>query len=102
MENSILNKKEIQVDIFGKTYTLMYEGDHKYLMDVASYVDEKMKGISSGANIIDSFKVAVLASLQIAEELFNARKELNQKAQAGDERTAALLDLINKNIKEFE
>ena len=64
----------IDVEIFGQTYSVKGEADPEYTRQIASYVDEKMRTLSSrGTNAVSAHKLAVFAALNIADELFRLR-----------------------------
>jgi cell division protein ZapA len=59
-----------QVEIFGERYTLRATEDPAYIRRVAQYVDTKLYEVAKGGPAIPSLRMAVLASLNIADELF--------------------------------
>jgi len=59
-----------QVEIFGERYTLRATEDPAYIRRVAQYVDTKLYDVAKGGPAIPSLRMAVLASLNIADELF--------------------------------
>ena len=58
----------IRVEIYDQSYHLRGT-DPQYIADLAEYVDTKMRLISQQAATVESLKVAVLAALNIADEL---------------------------------
>ena len=60
------------VTIFGRTYHLRGGGDPEYLTELASIVDGKMREIVEGTGTADTLKVAILASLNLADEYLKA------------------------------
>ena len=60
------------VTIYGRTYHLRGGGDPEYLMELASIVDGKMREIVEGTGTADTLKVAILASLNLADEYLKA------------------------------
>lgn len=77
----------VQVTIFGHNYTLKGEDDKAYVLEVAAYVDRKMREITGRLPGTPASKIAILASLNIADELFKERarqqtqsRELNHQA----------------------
>src|SRR5438477_13213356 len=64
----------IKVEIYDQAYTVRSDGDPEYLKQLAEYVDERMREISSGTLTVDSRKVAILAALYIADELHQLRR----------------------------
>lgn len=73
--------KRVEIDIFGQTFSLIAE-DEARLQDVAKYVDSQMKELSQSTATIDSFRLAVLAALNIANERFDLADRLASKDNA--------------------
>ncbi|HVB99753.1 MAG TPA: cell division protein ZapA [Candidatus Dormibacteraeota bacterium] len=67
--------KNIQVQIFDKTYTVQGDLDEAYVQDLARRVDEKIRAIADVSGSVDSARLAVLAALNLADELETYRKE---------------------------
>lgn len=64
------NSGSIRVNIFNQVYSLRSaNGDAEYLRHVARIVDERMRAIGSQLAVHDVAKVAVLAALNLADEL---------------------------------
>jgi cell division protein ZapA len=62
------------VTIFGRTYHLRGSEDPAYLERLASVVDRKMREVAEGSGTADTMKVAILASLNIADDYLEARR----------------------------
>ncbi len=62
----------VVVDIFDQIYQLRGP-DTAYIERLASVVDSKMRAVSAHGATVDSLRVAVLASLNIADELLTLR-----------------------------
>ena len=65
----------VDVEIFGKVYTVSGEKDPEYVRMVAEYVDRKMREISQTTETVSTSRIAILASLNIADELFSLTNE---------------------------
>ncbi|MFC6645902.1 cell division protein ZapA [Granulicella cerasi] len=62
----------VVVDIYDQVYQLRgMDPDH--IEKLASYVDTKMRQVSAHGATVDSLRVAVLASLNLADELMQLR-----------------------------
>lgn len=70
---------QVQVEIFGQTYTVRSGGDAAYVKKLAAFVDEEMKDVSRASGAVDSLRVAVLAALNLADECFRLREEASGK-----------------------
>ncbi len=80
----------IDVDIFGTTYHVRAEQDREYLQDLAATVDRKMREIAGQGSKVDPGRVAVLAALNLADELFRQQR-LQEGERVRIEETAARL-----------
>jgi cell division protein ZapA len=83
-------KNVVNVQIFGHSYTIRGEADEKYILGVAAYVDRKMREITEKLPVASLSKVAILASLNIADELFKERAQQEAQQQALGTRAARL------------
>ena len=66
------NVDYISVDIYDQTYHLRGD-DPDYIHRLADIVDAKMRAVASHGKTVDSLRVAVLAALNIADELATHR-----------------------------
>ena len=64
----------VHVEIFGQTYAVRAGADPGYVEQLAAYVDGQMKEVARSTSTVDSLRVAVLAALNVADELFRARQ----------------------------
>src|SRR5580692_694967 len=71
--------QSIAVDIYDQIYNLRGT-DPAYIERLAAIVDTKMRAVSAHGNTVDSLRVAVLAALNIADELCTARQRHDQLA----------------------
>ncbi len=69
-----------EVQIFGERYTLRATDSPEYLNRVAEYVDTKFHEVAKESPALPPVKVAVLASLNIADDLFK-RDEAKDRIQ---------------------
>jgi cell division protein ZapA len=86
----------IPVEINGQRYPIRTELDPDYVMRLAAYVEEKIRAAASSAPTGDSVKLAVLAALNIADELFRC-SDLN-RVRNGElaERAQELEQLVDR------
>lgn len=73
-------KNVVQVQILGHQLPIRGEADPSYILELAEYVDLKMREVTQKMPVAAVSKVAILASLNIADELF---KERANKQRAG-------------------
>ena len=68
-----IEAQSVSVDIYDQIYHLRGT-DPAYIERLAQMVDAKMRAVSAHGGTVDSLRVAVLAALNIADELCTARQ----------------------------
>ena len=63
-----------QVEIFGQTYSVRAEGDSSYIHDLARFVDSRMREVAEQTATVDTTKIAILAALNISDDLHRVEK----------------------------
>ena len=76
------DKTKISVDIYGMQYKLSGHSSSNHMRRVAQLVDEQMHRIARGFPKLDTQRVAVLASVNIADEMLKQREQL-EESRAG-------------------
>ena len=71
----------VTVKIFGEDYRIAGDGDPRRIHELAHYVDEKMRAVKERMVSVHPAKVAVLASLNIADELFAQKLETERSLE---------------------
>ena len=90
--------KSTRVQIFGSEYHVKAEADPDYIKTVAAYVDEKMREVAESQSIVSSTKVAILAAINLADEVFQERRK---REQAAIEVAAQALELSEPLAREL-
>jgi cell division protein ZapA len=93
-------KNVVNVQIFGHAYTIRSEADEKHVLDVAAYVDQKMREITEKLPVAPLTKVAILASLNIADELFKERATHQTRDHKMNEQQVARVHALNAVLDE--
>jgi cell division protein ZapA len=83
----IYSPPAVSVDIYDQVYHLRGV-DPEYIESLAVMVNEKMRAVSAHGGTVDSLRVAVLAALNIADELFTLRQQYDELA--GSQQSAAM------------
>src|ERR1700681_353977 len=89
----------IKVEIYDQAYTVRSDGDPEYLKELAEYVDQRMREISSGTLTVDSRKVAILAALYIADGLQLLTKLHEHADEQLATRSAECSDMLDRLLK---
>lgn len=91
--------KTVSVKINGVEYNLKGKENEEYLLDIAGYVDGKVREIGAKNKVLSSSSVAVLAAVNITDELFKCDREveeLNKKKNSLEERHLTLRERIKE------
>lgn len=65
----------VQVDIHGHRYSVRSELDPKYVHELAHFLDDKMRAAARELASADPLRIAVIAALNLADELYRARAD---------------------------
>jgi len=101
------SRNAVRVTIFGDEYALRSEAGADYTRACAEYVDERVQAVHVSGHVSESHKAAILAAMQITDELFQVRSgqdgqselvhrrisELRQKVEAAMNRGATQAEL---------
>ena len=100
--------QSISVDIYDQIYRLRGT-DPAYIEQLAAVVDGKMRAVSAQGGTVDSLRVAVLAALNIADELECLRERYNQLAGSLRQsqttvrsRSASLSGMLDEVFDEYQ
>jgi cell division protein ZapA len=89
----------IRVEIYNQTYNIRSDGDTEYIIQLAEFVDSRMREISSGTLTVDSLKVAILAALHIADELHRLKNMHEQADSQLAARSSECAEMLDKLLK---
>lgn len=89
----------VQVDIQGQRYSVRSELDPQYISELATFLDEKMQAVARELASADPLRIAVIAALNLSDELHRARADsrgvegrLHAKAAEIERMVDAVLD----------
>jgi len=99
-------KTMMEVTIFGQTMKIRGDADPELTMKLAEYVDQKMRDAVPSPMTLSNVlynerlaRVAILAALNIAEELFQLRADKETEKNLIEEKAGALLSLLEKELQ---
>jgi cell division protein ZapA len=88
----------VPVVIQGQRYPVKSTLEPTYVAQLAAYVDEKMRLASEANDASDFLRVAVLAALNLADEVFRYRADREDRASAVAERAGAIERLLDEAL----
>lgn len=92
---------EVSVAIHGKTYGIACDdGQERRVMELARYVDMRLKEIAGAGAATNESHLLVLTALVLADEIFDARTNVQAAPEPVDERLSEedermIVDAIN-------
>ena len=86
----------VPVEIAGQRYPIRSSLDPEYVARLATYVDEKMRAAADASPSGDSMRLAVIAALNVADELFRCRDASHARSGELAERTEELERLLDR------
>ena len=89
----------VTVKIYDQTYHLSGQ-DAEHIRSLAGIVDAKMRAVAAQGRTVDSLRVAVLAALNLADELSQATQAGGADARQGHARAASLRGLLDQVLEE--
>ncbi len=67
-------KQVVRVTIVGEEYSIRSEATPEHTRAVAAHVDEAIRRVLNGGGVVEPRKAAILAALQITDELMQAEQ----------------------------
>ena len=64
----------VEIRVFGQTFTVKTDSEKSHIQDVAEYVNDKIEEILKKTRTVSSLNVAILAALNIADDLLKERE----------------------------
>lgn len=88
----------VDVEIFGAIYHVRGEQDQQHLLRLAEMVDQKMREISEKAPTVDTGKIAILAALNLADELLQCNNQQEGERVEIMEKVAELTKVLTEAL----
>jgi cell division protein ZapA len=86
----------VHVEIFGQSYSVKAGADPGYVEKLAALVDARMQEVSRSSGAVDSVRIAVLAALNIADELYQSK---SQSSEAEDKARARAVEAVRSRAE---
>jgi cell division protein ZapA len=89
----------VTVEIYDQTYHLAGQ-DTEHIRGLAEMVDARMRAVAAQGRTVDSLRVAVLAALNLADELSRAEQAGGGDARLGHARAVSLRGLLDEVLED--
>lgn len=90
--------ESVTVKIFGSEYTLKGTADPEYVLKVAAFVNDRMNEVARGSSVASTAKVAILAAVNIADELFRSQEGSIQSMTMLEDRSVQIVRLLSQEL----
>ena len=85
----------VTVEIAGQRYPIRSGLDERYIAELAAYVDQKMRAAVNAAPESDMLGLAILVSLNIADDVFRAQQQQSSASGELNERALRLEEIVD-------
>lgn len=85
----------VEVTILGQKYTIKGDAPEEHIKKLAAFVDAELKEVHSATPSITPLKAAILASLNIADELHKLKDTQENLTKTIEEKANALTGLFD-------
>ena len=102
-----MENNKVKIRIYGQEYTIVGERRQDEIIKAAQYVDERMQFIGRNSNLGSTTSLAVLSAVNIADEIFSIKEELEQlrtlnaQLEADAKKYVDLWDDAKKNVIQY-
>ena len=96
--NDAERRRGVSVRIAGEEHMIRANAEPEYMRACARYVDERISDIRSKGGLIETHKATILAALSIADELFQAREELERVRRDAGTRAGTLARQLERGL----
>ena len=91
-----------KIQIYGKTYSLKSSSSEMAAEEVADYVDSRMRELATVRSETSTLDLAILAALNIAQELLELKGQTEVKGELEEEKIQQLVAALDKELQDVE
>ncbi len=90
--------ESVTVKIFGNEYVLKGDANPEYVQKVAEFVHDRMNEVARNSAMASTSKVAILAAINIADELIRSQEGSIQSMAMLEDRSAQIVRLLKQEL----
>ena len=91
-------ENRVKVTINKKTYNIRGDVPPEYIVQLAEYVDSRMKEVSRSNLSVNVNQIAILAAINIADEFFQLREIDNDATELAERKTSDLIAMLDDGL----
>jgi cell division protein ZapA len=93
-------KNVMYVQIMGHEYPVeAAPGDELYVNRLAQFVEEKMRETKEESKVVDSYKLAVMASMNITDELFRLQEAKGSSSRSFESKADEWMKMLDRALQ---
>jgi cell division protein ZapA len=102
VETDPANKRSLNLELFGQRFTVVSDNDEAKVRDIVAFVNRRLEEIRESSKRIQTDQIALLAALNIAEELFEERQKNRSLRRKVRDRSMKLLNSIDAMARDLD
>lgn len=95
-------KRAMSLELFGQRFTVVSDNDESQVRDLVDFVNRRLEEVRTSSRRIQTDQIALLALLNVAEELFRERQNGRALRRRVRERSRKLLGAIDTIARELD
>jgi cell division protein ZapA len=89
-------KRSVTVEVAGLKFQLKTDADEAYVKSLARFVTEKVEEVRSQSRTIATHNLALLAAMNIADDLFRTRRISREQRQKLRDKSRRVLEILEE------
>jgi cell division protein ZapA len=90
----------VKVTILGQEYPVRADADADYIRDIAAFLDARMRKIQKAEPNRPALKVAILAALNLTDEVFTLQREKQELIERYERKVKEFTEHLNRGLLE--
>jgi cell division protein ZapA len=91
-------KRSVTVEVAGQKLTLKTDADEAYVKSLARFVTEKIDEARAATRTVSTQSLAILAAMNVADELYQARRGAADLRRRVREKSRTILEIIERDL----
>ena len=93
-----MEQSRVKVEIGNQIYTINGDASPEYIIQLAEYVNNKMKEVLAHNASCNTAQTAILVAMNIADEYYQLKKIRTNMDGVMQEKTAALISMLDEGL----
>jgi cell division protein ZapA len=90
----------VRITILGQEYPVRADADADYIREIAAFLDARMRTIHQAEPTRPPLRVAILAALNLTDEVFTLRREKQELEDCYERKVREITEHLNRGLLE--